>query len=112
VPIGGFQVLQHHLVDVFMAHELARSTTAEAAHAFADDDGDSQYRARLAAAAKVQAGRAGRLVGQEPVQLHGGMGMTDELAVGHYFKRLTAIDVTLGNADYHQRRFAEIETAL
>jgi alkylation response protein AidB-like acyl-CoA dehydrogenase len=108
VPIGSFQVLQHRLVDMFMAHELARSTAAAAAHAFAGDDGDSRYRARLAAAAKFQAGRAGRLVGQEAVQLHGGMGMTDELAVGHYLKRLAAIDVTFGNADYHGRRFSDL----
>ncbi|MBI3706886.1 MAG: acyl-CoA dehydrogenase family protein, partial [Proteobacteria bacterium] len=92
VPIGSFQVLQHRLVDMFMAHELARSTTAAAARALADDD--ARYRAGAAAAAKVQAGRAGRLVGQEAVQLHGGMGMTDELAVGHYFKRLAAIDMS------------------
>ncbi len=113
VPIGSFQVLQHRLVDMLMALELARSTAAAAAHILAQDgsQADVTYRARAAAAAKVQAGRAGRLVGQEAVQLHGGMGMTDELAVGHYLKRLAMIDVSFGNADHHQRRFAELEPA-
>ncbi|MGO8865261.1 MAG: acyl-CoA dehydrogenase family protein [Alphaproteobacteria bacterium] len=109
VPIGSFQVLQHRLVDMFMAHELARSTSEAAAHVLGDAGSAAVDRARLAAAAKVQAGRAGRLVGQEAVQLHGGMGMTDELAVGHYFKRLAMIDVLFGNADHHQRCFAELE---
>jgi alkylation response protein AidB-like acyl-CoA dehydrogenase len=108
VPIGSFQVLQHRLVDMFMAQELARSTVAFAARAL--EDGDARYRAQAAAAAKVQAGRGGRLVGQEAVQLHGGMGMTDELAVGHYFKRLAAIDIQFGNADHHERRFAELSS--
>ncbi|HYB58462.1 MAG TPA: acyl-CoA dehydrogenase family protein [Alphaproteobacteria bacterium] len=111
VPIGSFQVLQHRLVDMFMAHELARSTSEAAARVLGDAASLAADRARMAAAAKVQAGRAGRLVGQEAVQLHGGMGMTDELAVGHYFKRLTMIDAMFGNADHHQRRFAELEAA-
>ncbi|HYB08548.1 MAG TPA: acyl-CoA dehydrogenase family protein [Alphaproteobacteria bacterium] len=110
VPIGSFQVLQHRLVDMYMAQELARSTVAVAARALADHD--RHYRAQAAAAAKVQAGRGGRLVGQEAVQLHGGMGMTDELAVGHYFKRLAAIDVQFGNADHHERRFAELSATV
>ena len=109
VPIGSFQVLQHRLVDMFMALELARSTTAVAARALDDEDGE--YRHRAAAAAKVQAGRGARLVGQEAVQLHGGMGMTDEFAVGHYFKRLAMIDMLFGNADYHERRFADLSSA-
>jgi alkylation response protein AidB-like acyl-CoA dehydrogenase len=109
VPIGSFQVLQHRLVDMFMAHELARSTMEAAARAL--DGDDARYRAQTAAAAKVQAGRASRLVGQEAVQLHGGMGMTDELAVGSYFKRLVAIDMCFGNADWHQRRFADLAAA-
>jgi len=109
VPIGSFQVLQHRLVDLFMAQALARSTAEAAARALSSED--ARYRAATAAAAKVQAGRAGRLVGQEAVQLHGGMGMTAELAVGAYFKRLFAIDVAFGNADWHQRRFAGLANA-
>jgi alkylation response protein AidB-like acyl-CoA dehydrogenase len=105
-PIGSFQVLQHRMVDMFMAQELARSTVEIAARALGE--GDPAYRAQLAAAAKVQAGRAARLVGQEAVQMHGGMGMTAELPVGHYFKRLTMIDMQFGNADHHQRRFAAL----
>lgn len=110
VPIGSFQVLQHRLVDMFMAVELARSTTNFAARALAD--GDASYRARAAAAAKVQVGRAARLVGQEAVQMHGGMGMTKELAVGHYFKRLAMIDMLFGNSDHHERRFADIAASV
>ena len=109
VPIGSFQVLQHRLVDMLMAHELARALAGRAAEALADKD--PVYRARMAAAAKVEAGRAGRLVGQEAVQMHGGMGMTDELAASHYFKRLAMIDVMFGNADFHARRFADLEPA-
>jgi alkylation response protein AidB-like acyl-CoA dehydrogenase len=111
VPIGSFQVLQHRLVDMFMAQHTARSLTELAAQALADSGQDPRSQARLAAAAKVEAGRAGRLVGQEAVQLHGGMGMTDELAVGNYFKRLAMIDLTFGNADHHQRRFADLAPA-
>ncbi|HLI14018.1 MAG TPA: acyl-CoA dehydrogenase family protein [Alphaproteobacteria bacterium] len=109
VPIGSFQVLQHRLVDMLVAQELTRSLVDVAARALGEDD--PVYGARMAAAAKAQAGRAGRLIGQEAVQLHGGMGMTDELAVGHYFKRLAMIDVAFGNADWHERRFAALETA-
>jgi len=108
VPIGSFQVLQHRLVDMFMAATLARSTVEVAARALADPEESPRVQSRLAAAAKVQAGRAGKLVGQEAVQMHGGMGMTDELSVGRYFKRLTMIDLTLGDADHHQRRFADL----
>ncbi|MDO9460794.1 MAG: acyl-CoA dehydrogenase family protein, partial [Alphaproteobacteria bacterium] len=69
------------------------------------DDGVTE-RIRAASAAKVQIGKAGRFVGQQAVQLHGGMGMTDELNIGHYFKRLTMIDAQFGNVDYHLKRFA------
>jgi len=109
VPIGTFQVLQHRLVDMFMAASLARSTVEVAARAMADPDESPRIKSRLASAAKVQAGRTGRLVGQEAVQMHGGMGMTDELPVGRYFKRLTMIDLTFGDADHHQRRFADLD---
>lgn len=103
-PIGKFQVLQHRMADMFMAVEEARSLTYMATLKLADPD--PAERRRAAAAAKVQIGRSGRLVGQQSVQLHGGMGMTDEMHVGHYFKRLTMIDVMFGNADHHLRRFA------
>ena len=106
VPIGAFQVLQHKVVDMFTAHELSKALTYRAAAAMSS--GDATERARAASAAKTQVGRAGKFIGQSAVQLHGGMGMTDELSVGHYFKRLSMIDVQFGNADHHLSRFADI----
>ncbi len=108
VPIGSFQVLQHRLVDMFMEHELSKSLAHIAAAGASDPD--PRARARAASAAKARIGKAGRFVGQQAIQLHGGMGMTDELPVGHYFKRLTMIDTLFGDADHHLRRFAELDT--
>ena len=71
-------------------------------------DLDTRERKRWASAAKIQASKAGRDVGQEAVQLHGGMGMTDELPIGHYFKRLTAIGAIFGDAAHHLDRFREL----
>ena len=105
-PIGEFQALQHRVVDMYMAYELSKSMAYMAAVEADGEDADG--RGRAVSAAKVQIGRAGRLIGQEAVQLHGGMGMTDELPVGHYFKRLTMIDTLFGNTDYHLGRFAEV----
>jgi alkylation response protein AidB-like acyl-CoA dehydrogenase len=103
-PIGEFQVLQHRMVDMYVGCELSRSMAYMAAVRL--DDAQTTERRRAVSAAKVQIGRAGRLIGQQAVQLHGAMGMTDELAVGHYFKRLTMIDSTFGDTDYHLQRFA------
>ena len=103
VPIGKFQVLQHRMVDMFMAYEQSVSMTYMVTLRLGED---AVERRKAASAAKVQIGKAGRLIGQDAVQIHGGMGMTDELAVGHYFKRLTMIDSTFGNVDYHLRRHA------
>jgi alkylation response protein AidB-like acyl-CoA dehydrogenase len=72
------------------------------------DAADAVERARAVHAAKVRVGRAARLVGQSAIQLHGGMGMTDELAVGHYFKRLAMIEATLGDTDHHLAAFARL----
>jgi pimeloyl-CoA dehydrogenase small subunit len=105
-PIGQFQVLQHRMVDIFMEVEQSRSMMLLATLKLADED--ARERARAASAAKVQIGRSGRFVGQQAVQLHGGMGMTDELNVGHYFKRLTMIDMSFGNVDWHLKRFAAL----
>ncbi|MBI1261475.1 MAG: pimeloyl-CoA dehydrogenase small subunit [Rhizobiales bacterium] len=104
VPIGKFQVLQHRMVDMFMAYEQSVSMTYMVSLKL---DEDAAERARAAAGAKVQIGKAGRFIGQQAVQLHGGMGMTDELDVGHYFKRLTMIDTQFGNIDYQLRRYAD-----
>lgn len=103
--IGEFQVIQHRLVDMMMQVESARSLALLASLKAA---AEPKERAKAAAAAKVQLGRSGRFVGQQAVQVHGGMGMTDELNVGHYMKRLMMLDTTFGNADYHQRRFAAL----
>ncbi|WP_341911561.1 acyl-CoA dehydrogenase family protein [Ferrovibrio terrae] len=103
--IGEFQVIQHRLVDMMMQVEQARSLALLAS---LKASAEPKERAKAAAAAKVQIGRSGRFVGQQAVQVHGGMGMTDELNVGHYMKRLMMIDTTFGNADHHQRRFAAL----
>jgi alkylation response protein AidB-like acyl-CoA dehydrogenase len=104
-PIGSFQSLQHRAADMRIAVEQARALALMAA-AHVDDD-DRAQRRRAASAAKAMAGRSGRQVGQQATQLHGGMGMTDEMACGHYFKRLTAIDMTLGNAAHHVEAYGE-----
>jgi alkylation response protein AidB-like acyl-CoA dehydrogenase len=109
VAIGKFQVLQHALVDMYMAHELSKSLTYRAAGVVVT--ADMRGRARAASAAKVQIGKAGKLIGEQAVQLHGGMGMTDELAIGHYFKRLAMIETLFGNTDHHRRRFACLSAA-
>ena len=106
VAIGSFQSLQHRAVDMLGAQQFARALVYRAAGVI--DDADPLERAKAASAAKVETGRAGRLVGQEAVQLHGGMGMTDEMAIGHYFKRLSTIDAQFGNTDHHVRRFAAL----
>jgi pimeloyl-CoA dehydrogenase small subunit len=105
VPIGSFQVLQHRAADMFVAVEQARSMSMFATMA-ADFD-DPKARANAVAAAKVQIGRSGKFVGQQAIQLHGGIGMTMEAKIGHYFKRLTMIENTFGDSDYHLRRVSE-----
>jgi len=105
VPIGSFQVLQHRAADMFVAVEQARSMSMFATMA-ADFD-DPKERANAVAAAKVQIGRSGKFVGQQAIQLHGGIGMTMEAKIGHYFKRLTMIESTFGDTDYHLRRVSE-----
>jgi alkylation response protein AidB-like acyl-CoA dehydrogenase len=97
--IGSFQVLQHRSVDMLVAVEQARSMAMFAA-VMAEEENPIERR-RAISAAKVQIGRSGRHVGQEAIQLHGGIGMTNEYAVGHYFKRVTMIDQLYGDADTH-----------
>jgi alkylation response protein AidB-like acyl-CoA dehydrogenase len=103
-PIGQFQVLQHRMVDMWIALEQARSVN----YMLAVKVAEPKERAKAAAATKTTIGQSGRFVGQQAVQLHGGMGMSDELNVGHYMKRLMMIDMSFGNADYHRKRFAEM----
>lgn len=104
VPIGKFQALQHRMVDMLMYLEQSRSMAYLAAVKVQSSDvGERQ---RVVSAAKNAVGRYGRLIAQDAIQMHGGMGITDELSASHYFRRLTAIDATLGDADHHLSRFA------
>jgi alkylation response protein AidB-like acyl-CoA dehydrogenase len=105
VPIGSFQVLQHRMADMLLHSELARSMTYKATAALAS--GDRMERRRAISGAKFLVGRSARFIGQEAVQLHGGMGVTDELATGHYFKRLTLINSSFGDMDHHLERFQQ-----
>jgi pimeloyl-CoA dehydrogenase small subunit len=102
--IGSFQVLQHRAVDMLVALEQARSMAMFGTMMAADED--AVERRNALSAAKVQIGRSGRLIGQQAVQLHGGIGMTMEYKVGHYFKRATMIDTMFGDADHHLRELA------
>lgn len=104
-PLANFQVLQHRMVDMFMAYEQSVSMTYMATLKL-NEALDAAERQRAASAAKVQIGKAGRFIGQQAVQLHGGMGMTEELRVGHHFKRLTMIDIHFGDVDHHLKRYA------
>ena len=104
LPIGSFQALQHKAVDMYVALEQARSITMFATMMADSTDADS--RARAMHAAKAEIGRAGRLVGENAIQIHGGVGMTMEYAVGHHFKRMTMIDIAFGNGDHHLRALA------
>jgi alkylation response protein AidB-like acyl-CoA dehydrogenase len=104
VAIGTFQTLQHRAADMFVFLEQARSMAMLAA--MAANLADSE-RAKTVAAAKVQVGKSSKFVGQQSIQLHGGIGMTMEAKIGHYFKRLTMIENTFGDTDYHLRRVSE-----
>ena len=107
--LGSFQALQHRMVDVYMSYEESRSITYAAAAGF-ESSHDTERR-RLVSVTKAHVGKAGRHVGQEAVQLHGGMGMTDELSIGHYFKRLTAINTMFGDVAHHLKRFRQLDKA-
>ena len=103
-PLASFQVLQHRMVDMFAALEASRSMVVMAAlHA----DAAPAERARAASAAKVAVGERARFVAQQGVQLHGGVGMTEELDIGHYFRRLTLFEKADGGIDHHLQRFAQ-----
>lgn len=101
VPIASFQVLQHRMVDMFTEYEQSVSMTYLATLRLADDE---NVRKQAVSAAKVRIGQAAHLIGQDAIQIHGGMGMTDEMAIGHYFKRLTIFDSEFGNVDHHMKR--------
>jgi len=103
VPIAKFQALQHRMADMLIHVEQARSMSYLAA--LRAGEGDPRERRRALSAAKVVVGQACRYVGQQAVQLHGGMGVTDELAVSHCFKRLLAIELSLGDTEHHLEQF-------
>ncbi len=105
-PIGRFQALQHRMVDMFIAAEEARSMAILAGVGVRA--ADPAERRRAVSMAKARIGQCARLVGQQAVQLHGGMGVTDDLVVSHWFKRLTAIDLMFGDADHHLARFSDL----
>ncbi len=106
VAIGSFQALQHRASDMIVALEQARSMMYLATMMASEDD--AKERAKAIAAAKVQIGRSARFIGQQAVQIHGGIGMTYEYKVGHLFKRLTMIDTAYGDADLQVRRLADM----
>ena len=104
VPIGSFQALQHRMVDILISCEQARSIACLAAVKI--DTAEAAERRRVVSAAKIKIADAARHVSQEAVQLHGGMGMTEELKISHTFRRLTMIAQAFGDADHHLARFA------
>ena len=108
VPIGTFQALQHRMVDMYIAHEQARSMACLACSKV-DANTDARDRGRAVSAAKIKIADNARLISQESVQLHGGMGMTEELKVSHTFRRLTVIAQLFGDADHHLARFAALD---
>ena len=101
-PISNFQVLQHRMVDMFIETELTKSLMIKATLQLDSDDPEA---GNTISALKVQVGKAGRLVGQHAVQLHGGMGVSNEMSIGHYLKRFTAIDSMFGNTQYHINKY-------
>ena len=103
--IANFQVLQHRMVDMFINVEQAVSMTYMATIKIDEDDAT---RAKAVSAMKVQIGRACKFVGQNAIQIHGGMGMTDELAIGHYFKRASIIEGLYGSVDHHLKRYESV----
>ena len=110
VPISSFQVLQHRLADMHMALEQAAALTASVGEIV--DTASETERARAVSSAKVAAAKACKAVGQGAVQLHGGMGMTEELAIGHYVRRATLIEGQFGPPAWHLRRVAKLRAAI
>jgi alkylation response protein AidB-like acyl-CoA dehydrogenase len=104
VPIGSFQALQHQAVDMLIQLELARSITYYGTMALVADE-SPRVRKRALSATKVQIARSGRFVGERGIQLHGGIGMSEEYVIGHYFKRMSMLELELGDVDFHLKRY-------
>jgi len=107
-PLASFQVLQHRMADMYVALEQSIALTQAATMKL---DGPAHERALAASAAKAQIGNAAKFIGQAAVQIHGGMGITEELSLGHYFRRTTAIASQFGSVDHHLRRYADLSLA-
>ena len=107
VPIGTFQALQHRMVDMFIAHEQAKSMACLACSKV-DSAENAADRARAVSAARIKIADSARHISQESVQLHGGMGMSEELKVSHTFRRLTVLLRRFGDVDHHLARFASL----
>src|SRR5262249_34041718 len=108
-PLAKFQVLQHRLVDMNVSSEEARAVVHAALQALDDTAPDAQ---RAIWAAKVQVARSARFVGSQAIQLHGGMGMTDELAIGHYYKRLTVCETMFGDGEWYLKQIGAAAAGL
>ena len=104
-PLSDFQVLQHRMVDMFMEYEQCKSLLYMATMKYEEGAPDAK---KAISGLKYQVGKAGKFIGQQAVQLHGGMGVTDELNVGHYFKRLTTVGTIFGNTDYHLKKYTSL----
>lgn len=111
MPISSFQVLQHRMVDTFMAYEQSKSMLYRGlceANEFISGNTDQSALTKAVHAVKTVFARNGKLIAEEAIQIHGGIGMTDELNVGHYVKRLMTINVAFGDGDYHQSKFSKL----
>ena len=105
-PISSFQVLQHRMVDTFMACEQTKSMLYRGLCQAGEDDRTALL--KTVHALKAMVARYGKLIGEEAIQIHGGIGMTDELNIGHYVKRLMMINVSFGDGDFHQQKFNQL----
>jgi len=105
-PISSFQVLQHRMVDTFMACEQTKSMLYRALCQVGEDDRNALL--KTVHALKAMVARYGKLIGEEAIQIHGGIGLTDELNIGHYVKRLMMINVSFGDGDFHQQKFNQL----
>jgi alkylation response protein AidB-like acyl-CoA dehydrogenase len=106
VPLSSFQALQHRMADMYVELELLRSMAYLAAMTL-QDESDPATRKRGISAAKALVAKSGRFIGQQAIQLHGGIGMSEEYKIGHYFKRMTMVERLFGDRDYHLRRYIE-----
>ncbi len=108
LPISSFQALQHRMVDTFGAYEQSKSLLYRGICEANEESSDSLNLEKSVHALKTAIARSGKLIGEEAIQIHGGIGMTDELNVGHYVKRLMAINSSFGDGDYHQKKFNQL----